>query len=519
MTPVPTLRLNLSADIIECNARERLISGRIVPFGDEVGRTSVGPVQFAHDSITFAAPGDVKLLLEHDNRQPVGRALSIETRPDGMYATFSISRTTRGDDALVEAVDGLRTGLSVGVEVKASKPVKGVLVVSASTLREVSLVESPAFDSAQITDVAASQPDETEQTQPSTEGTDMSEQLIEAEVTVPTVEASAPTPAPVIQAAAPIFTTPRIAGMTSGEYVGLSVKAALGDYDARALITAANDSTATNTGLTLPTHKQDFITATFSSRPMVDAIGTTALMSEGMSYTIPRMGTAPTVATVAEAGATSATGMTSDYITATVVKKSGMNTISQELLERSAPNFGDKLMQELRKAYAKDTDNYVIAQLTAGGTLATVQAATIAGLQTFISVEGPAAYIGTGGDFATELVGSYAWWSALIAANDGSGRPLFPNLAPQNAPGQVSVGSTSAPVFGTNFRVDHNIATAGLIDESLFLLAPQAVEIAESPVTSLQVQVLTSGEVQISLHGYIAATVLKATGVRRFNIA
>ena len=516
MTPVPTLHLKLSADIVECNASQRLISGRIVPFGD-TGNTSVGPVSFAPDSITFGAPSDVKLLLEHDNRQPVGRAIAIETRPDGMYATFSISRTTRGDDALVEAADGLRTGLSVGVEVKASKPVKGVLEVSASTLREVSLVESPAFTNAQITDVAASQPDETAQENPSTEGTEMADQVTAVEETAPAVEASAPAPV-VVQAAAPIFTSPRIEGMTSGEYVGLSVKAALGDYDARTLIQAANDSTSTNTGLTLPTHKQDFITATFSSRPMVDAIGTTALAAEGMSYTIPRMLVAPTVATVAEAGNTSATGMTSDYITATVVKKSGMNTISQELLERSAPNFGDKLLVELRKAYAKNTDEYVIAQLTAGGTQAATAAGTIAGLQSFIAVEGPAAYIGTGGDFATELVGSYAWWSALIAANDGSNRPLFPNLAPQNAPGQVSVGSTSAPVFGTNFRVDHNIATSGLIDESCFLIAPSAVEIAESPVTSLQVNVLTTGEVQISLHGYIAATVLKATGIRRFNL-
>lgn len=516
MTPTPTLHLKLSADIVECNPSQRLISGRIVPFGD-TGNTPVGPVSFKPDSITFGAPGDVKLLLEHDNRQPVGRAVAIETRTDGMYATFSISRTTRGDDALVEAADGLRTGLSVGVEVKASKPVNGVLVVASSRLREVSLVESPAFTAAQITDVAASQPDETEQAIPSTEGTDMTDQVVTVEETAPAVEASSPAPV-AVQASAPIFTNPRTAGMSSAEYVGLSVKAALGDHDARILITAANDSTTTNTGLTLPTHKADFITATFSSRPTIDAIGTVALMSEGMSYTIPRMGTAPTVATVAEAGATSATGMTSDYLTATVVKKSGMNTVSQELLERSAPNFGEKLLIELRKAYAKNTDEYVIAALTAGGTQAATTAGTIAGLQSFIATEGPAAYIGTGGDFATELVGSYAWWSALIAANDSGGRPLFPNLAPQNAPGQVSVGSTSAPVFGTNFRVDHNIATAGLIDESAFLLAPAAVEIAESPVTSLQVQVLTSGEVQISLHGYIAATVLKASGVRRFNL-
>jgi HK97 family phage major capsid protein len=236
-----------------------------------------------------------------------------------------------------------------------------------------------------------------------------------------------------------------------------------------------------------------------------------------MSFTIPTMGTAPTVATVAEGGAPSETGMTSSYTTVSVIKKSGINRVSFELLERSRPAFADLLLEEMRKAYAKNTDEYVIAQMTAGGTQATATAGTVAGLQSFIATEAPAAWAATGGEFATTLLANQAWWTALVSANDTAGRPLYPSLSPSNAPGAVGVGASNGIVLGTDFRVDQNI-TAGLIDESAFLLAPSAVAIWESPVTTLRVNVLTSGEVEIGMHGYIACSVLKAGGVRRFNL-
>ena len=82
----------------------------------------------------------------------------------------------------------------------------------------------------------------------------------------------------------------------------------------------------------------------------------------------------------------------------------------------------------------------------------------------------------------------------------------------------MAVDRASGTVFGTDFFVDPHIATVGLVDESAFLIAPDAVQIWESPATQLRVNVLTSGEVEIGLHGYIAAKVVKAGGVRRFNL-
>ena len=518
----PTLSLKFGMTVDAADAESRTISGKIVPFGGEIGNTSVGAVAFDAGSITFGEASDVKLLLEHDNRQPIGRAVTIETRPDGMYATFSIAPTSRGNDALVEAAMGLRNGLSVGVEVTASKPKNGVLTVLKSSLREVSLVESAAFKSAAVERVAASEGEAEANTTVEAEITNEGETVnpedqVQVEEVTETVEASAPVKA--AKQTAAVFTKPRHEGMTSKDYFHHKIQAALGDHDSSLLITAADDDTSTNTGLTLPQHMNEFISTSFGNRPVIDAAGgAMPLISQGMSFTIPKLTTPPTVATVAEGGAPSETGMVSGYITVSVVKKSGLNRVSFELLDRSQPAFEALLLRELQKAYATDTDKYVLAQMISGGTAATATAADFDGLNSFVATEGPAAYAATGGYYASQLVSNSAWWSLLLAEQDTTGRPMFPNLAPMNTPGAVSSQSSTGSVFGAAYTVDHNFTATTKIDDSAILFAPEAVGIWESPTTQLRVNVLTSGEVEFNLYGYIACNVLIAGGVRRFNL-
>lgn len=245
-----------------------------------------------------------------------------------------------------------------------------------------------------------------------------------------------------------------------------------------------------------------------------------------MSFTVPRLytnagtpNTAPTVADTNEGAAPSETGMTSSYDTVTVEKFSGLNRVSFELIDRSSPAFMDLLMIELRKAYEKATDNALIAAWTANGTAATATAATAAGLQSFISTEAAAAYKGTGGDFANKLVASTDQWAAICSYADSTGRALYSAASPQNASGAVSPTSVVGNVLGTDLIIDHNIAVSGIVDESAFLVAPGSVYVWESPTTNLRVNVLTSGEVEINLYGYLAIYIAKSgKGVRRYNL-
>jgi HK97 family phage major capsid protein len=213
--------------------------------------------------------------------------------------------------------------------------------------------------------------------------------------------------------------------------------------------------------------------------------------------------------------------MTSAYDTVTVNKFAGLNRVSWELIDRSSPAFMELLMAELRKAYESATDKALIAAFTANGTQATSVATTAAGLQSFISVEGAAAYKGTGGDFANKLVASTDQWAAISGYADTTGRALYSAQGPtMNASGAAGVASsTRGNILGTDLIVDHNITTSGLIDESAFLVAPGSVYCWESPQTQLRLNILTTGELEIALYGYLAIYVGKSgKGVRRFNM-
>jgi HK97 family phage major capsid protein len=322
------------------------------------------------------------------------------------------------------------------------------------------------------------------------------------------------------------FVRERVAPITSAQYLEANIKAALGDDEARRVVRAADDSTSTNTGLTLAPHLNTFITDTFTGRPAFEAATRQALLPEGMSFTVPRLytnadpaNTAPTVADTNEAVAPSETGMTSSYDTITVNKFSGLQRVSFELVDRSQPAFMELMMIELRKAYEKATDTALLTAFNDSGTLATATAATAAGLQSFISVEGAAAYKGTGGDFANKLVASTDQWAAITGYADTTGRALYSAQgATYNAAGNAVATSVRGNVLGTDLIVDHNIG-AGLVDGSMFLVAPSSVYCWESPQTQLRVNVLTSGEIEINLYGYLAIYLAKSgKGVRKFNL-
>jgi HK97 family phage prohead protease len=512
---------------LTANVEERTISGKIVPAGTgEVGNTSAGRVVFERNSIALPEdPKTIKLLNQHDMKQPLGKATSFTQDEDGIYASFKISRSNRGTEALILAEEGLQSGLSVGVEVLQSKNKGGVMVVSSAKLFEVSLVTEPAFKSAQVLDVAAEETPEVVE-----ENITESETAVEntpETVAAPAVEAAA------VEAARPVvtattFVRERVAPITSAQYLEANIKAALGDDESRRVVRAADDSTANNTGLTLPRHLDTFITDTFTGRPAFEAATRSALIDSGMSFTVPRLYTnastadvAPTVADTNEGAAPSETGMTSAYDTVSVEKFSGLQRVSFELVDRSSPSFMELMMAELRKAYEKATDAALLAQFIANGTTATGTAATAAGLQSFISTEGAAAYKGTGGDFANKLVASTDQWAAISSYADTTGRALYSAQgATQNASGVARSTSNVGNVLGTDLIVDHNIAASGIIDNSAFLVAPSSVYVWESPQTQLRVNVLTSGEIEINLYGYLAIYLAKSgKGVRKYNLS
>ena len=496
---------------------KRELSGRIVTWNEE-GVTSSGSTMFKQGSISLGAT--TKLLLEHRRESPIGFLKSYKEDDEGIYATFSIGNTTAGSDALVEASTGLRDGFSVGVIAQKYKNVDGVLVVSASALKEVSLVTDPAIASAKV-EIAASENQDSESKEETevtpTEGdTQVETPTAVPEVAAETVEASK---VEKVEASRPLyFSSPRSPITTGGSYLEHSIKATLGNEDSRQYIKAADDSFSTNPAFSPVSYVRDVAQNTNADRPTIEACGgTRPLNSYGMTVSIPKITANSTAATVAEGGdPTGTTAITSSYVDATVIKKMGFQRYSVELLDRSDPSFYEIMLSNLRDAYAQATDAYVIAQIIAGGTQATATAASSDGIISYVSTEAPAAYTATKRT-AKSFVGGTSIWSLLLGAKDTTGRPIYNAGNPMNNAGSAIPTSVRGNVLGLDFYVDPNMVSTS-IDDSAFIIEPRSIEIFESPALTLATNVPTTGEIEIALYGYIAAQAVVAGGLRRFNL-
>jgi HK97 family phage major capsid protein len=290
----------------------------------------------------------------------------------------------------------------------------------------------------------------------------------------------------------------------------------MGNHDSAQYVMAADDDFSTNPAFTPVQYVNQVIDTTIGSRPAIDAIGSRAITASGMVISHPKITTAGTVADANEGGAPSNTGIVSSYVNLDVNKFAGMQRYSVEILERSSPDFFQAMVDNMTRAYNKATDAAVIAVLTSGGTQATATAASSDGIISYVSTEAPAAYLATG-ELATAYIAGTSQWSLLLGAKDSGGRPIYNAYNPQNAGGQAGPQSLRGNVLGLDLYVDAN-AVSTTIDESAFIVVPSAVAIYESPILRMSTNVVTSGEIETMLYGYLACGVLVAGGVRRFNL-
>jgi HK97 family phage prohead protease len=516
----------LEAAELTASMDTREISGKIVPMGTgEIGNTSAGAVIFEPDSIEIPDAKSVRLLAQHDIKQPLGRASSFEIREgDGIYATFKLSRSSKATDYLLMAQEGLVTGLSVGVEVKSSKPKDGVLHVTSSVLREVSAVTEPAFKSAQITSIAAeetalAETEAVETNQPTESETATVENTPAVEAT-PTVEAAAVEAArPAVTAMA--YTKPRIE-VTAAKYAENTIRAALGDDSARQWIAAAADTTD-NAGL-VPTRQLSEIINPLGTtiRPSIDAISRGVLPDAGMTFEIPKITAMPTVAIEPEGDAFSNTDQTSAFLSVTVQKYAGQQVFSVELLDRTSPAFFDELVRNMAAAYAKSTNAAVNAALISGATLDATTVATYptaAELLGIVARGSASVYGATAGlpnPFARNMVVSTGQWSNIMTLND-AGRPIYNASQPQNAGGVVTPTSLTGNVAGLNLYVDPENGGDG--DGTILIINPDAYTWYESPTYRLRAESTAAGQVTIGYYGYGAIATKVGAGAFKNNKA
>jgi HK97 family phage prohead protease len=540
------LHLTFNNAIEAADTERRMISGKIAPYG-EVGYTSAGPVVFERGSIAIPDATKIKLLMQHDSTKPVGRATNFSDNTDGVYASFKISSSSRGQDAILLAQENLVSGLSVGVDVSASKQMKNYLLVTAAVLKEVSLVESAAFESAAVSDISAAKAELEAAMSKSTKTTTINTVITEVETETETESEAAVTTAPIdtpdvpaekpveaapVQAARQIIRpsvldsqTVRTPITSMAKYTEHKIKAALGNQDSMLYVTAADDSFSTNPAFNPTQYLSEFPTNTRFGTPSIDACSRGVLPASGMTINVPSLvtsaggqsGVAPVVTVEAEAGAVANTGMVTEYLSGTVNKYSGMNTISIELLERSDPNFYAELTQQLQNAYLKTLDTTVNAALITAGTVATTaQAATSAGIIGYASEAARLVYEATG-YYAQNYIANGSQWQLLMGASDTTGRPIYSASQPMNAGGLTQPGSIRGNVLGLDLYVDKNFSATTTIDDSAIILAPEAFTVYQSPQAYMSVNVVSNLQVQVAIYGYMATIAKMPKGIIRYN--
>jgi HK97 family phage major capsid protein len=383
-------------------------------------------------------------------------------------------------------------------------------------LVEVSLVTEPAFKSAQVTDIAAEESDAEESTQPT-------ESETAVENTTPAVEAT-PVEAPAVEAARPTvsaayFTKPRIE-VTAAKYAENTIRAALGDENARQYLRAADDTTD-NAGL-VPTRQLSEIINPLSTtiRPSIDAISRGVLPDAGMTFEIPRITAVPTVEIEPENAAFSDTDQNANFLSVSVSKYAGQQTFSVELLDRTSPAFFDELVRNMAAAYAKATNAAVNAALIAGATLdgtTTVAAPTAAELLGIVARGSASVYGATAGlpnPFARNMIVSTGQWSNIMSLND-AGRPIYTASQPMNAGGQVAPTSLTGNVAGLNLYVDPTNAGDG--DGTILIVNPDAYTWYESPTYRLRAESTATGSVTVGYYGFGAIATKVAAGAFKNN--
>lgn len=151
---VTTFDAPIAPETFAVDPETRTIKGLAVPYGtiSQDGRT----YSFSKGSISYADPSRIKLLIGHNWDRAVGRATTLEDTDAGLIATFKVARGPAGDEALTMAEDGVWDGLSVGLgKGMKTRLVDGVQHVTSAQLREISQTPCPAYDGARITEVAA----------------------------------------------------------------------------------------------------------------------------------------------------------------------------------------------------------------------------------------------------------------------------------------------------------------------------------------------------------------------------
>ena len=496
------------------------ITGLAVPWFPESAVVSSGEkVAFAKGSFDVNQK-PAKLIEGHDLAQLVGTVPEIIELDEGLGFLAQFARTSRSMDAIELIRAGAYDAVSVGADVIESYFDKDTqtTVVTKSLLLELSLVAIPAFAAATIDTLAASAPEEDDETP--TPSTTQQEETPEVE-TPSTPEVEAATVPTVIHAQAK-----RAVRLPSpGEYIAAMKRGGADFAQLNANIQAATgDVVLSDAAGLLPTQ---VVAPVFTDinplRPIVTALGTRAMPQAGSSFLRPYVKVHSAVGQQStELTALSTANFEVDDISIAKKTFGGKLLLSEQVIDWSSPSMLDAAIQDMTGQYAlateKETVDRLVAAMSAGNAITTD---LTDGEEIIADLYLAASEIAEVGNYLPNaLLVAPKTWAKLGAAVDGQGRPLFPLAGPVNSAGALPQGTSgwNGNILGLTLIVSNQITDQAYgtqdAEDFLWVLNTRAIETYEQQKGFLELRDPANLGVSISLRGYFAAAVLDADMVR-----
>lgn len=463
---------------------------------------------FAPGSVEWSEPGRVKLLDTHNSytiESLVGAARVIEDTDAGLKVTFMVAQTPLGDLALSLAKQGILDGFSVGLRFDNydgvvrddSENGDGALrVTSGAKLREVSLCAIPAFDDARSISVTASaappkedsMTDTTTDTTPETPATtpalpgnfaetiadavvkglgtgfsDMGDAIVAALQERQGPAASPPPPgrteARPLYGEGSQYSLVRDAWNASRHSNATTVErdAAAGrQRDFSALVEEGKvqifqTGSTTNLPEIFPTtNRQDlYVPELDYPRPIYDAVSK-ANITDATPFRLPKFNAASGMINDHVEGVNPTDGyldLTDQTVTPTAV--SGLFKLTREIADASNPAVDRIALDSMRRAYEEEVEARLAAMFLASGYAASGgTTGTGADLILALKRDLVTRAFARGGNRLNRIIAGQTPFTEASVAVDDVGRPLLPELAPQNADGTARVGVAGLRVSG-----------------------------------------------------------------------
>jgi HK97 family phage prohead protease len=457
------------------NDEERIIEGIAVPYGVE---TNVGAYveRFAQGSISDDV-SEVKLKFGHEGL-PIGKVIEGRNAEDGFYIRAKISETSQGNDVYTLIRDGVLNKFSVGFVPVESERDGNVVVRNLVSLREVSVVEQPAYSDAEILAVREENLNNTKEIQMES----INENL---EFAVRSVQDEVAELRRAVEAGVQVATPTQTVDTRSA---GQVLKAIAAGDEATIRAYAGN---TTDNSVMLNTFIGDLTRIVDSPIGVRGLISTGVLPASGNVLEYAKLDTnTVTVGEQAAEGDDLTYGQVSlTTATAPVKTFGGYTTLSRQAIERSSVNFLDAHMRAMAVAVANNLNVHVRgafedqydAHVTTGGNAIVELGGNTYGDWLDAIVEGADKFTTRGWNIDA-LVVSKDVFKTLMKLEGSDGRPLMIVTGNNgvNTVGQVNPLALGGSFAGLTVAVDTALAagTSAFVNSN-------AMRLYTNPVVSL----------------------------------